>query len=88
MGSAPRDAGAGSVRIEIAEGDSYGARDKKRIVTAMAAAGYEINMIEAEYLWLTHSESMCGTWLYLPEDDSQIVDKLRPYFRPMPGQEV
>lgn len=54
--------------------------DARRIADAMLAAGYEVTLYDAEWMWGEYSESFAASFLGLPDDDAEIVELLRPYF--------
>lgn len=54
--------------------------DVLRIQQAFADAGYDISELEAHALWREYSEDVCAGWLFLPDNDADIVACLRGKF--------
>ena len=54
--------------------------DCQRIVSALASAGYDCTIEQAEMLWDCYSDGLAAGWIFLPDEDERIVDCVRPYF--------
>lgn len=59
--------------------ERYG-HDVDRIVDALASDGILATRAQAYRLWEQFSTSMAAGWMNLPDDGSEIVTNVRPYF--------
>ena len=50
--------------------------DCKRIQKLLFGRGYEISLHECEDMWESYSERSCAGWLFLPENDEEIIEAL------------
>ena len=70
-----------TIRYRHAEDDSFSyPGDVDRIVQAFESQGLYCTPEMANTLWHLYSDSMSAGWLFLPEEDSDVVECLRPYF--------
>jgi hypothetical protein len=51
--------------------------DCERIQRACASVGCVLSLEETQTLWEQYSETMSAGWLVLPDDDANIVARLR-----------
>lgn len=58
--------------IEQGIPDSY-EKDVRRIQGVMYKAGFPMSRQEAYNRWQAYSESLCAGWIFLPEEDEDIV---------------
>jgi hypothetical protein len=47
--------------------------DVERIVRVCAEAGYEISRNDAHAAWQDYSETMCASWMILPDNDDAYI---------------
>jgi len=47
--------------------------DVERIVKVLVSAGYIVTPQEAENMWHKYSDSYAAIWLFLPNDDEELL---------------
>lgn len=47
-----------------------------RIMRVCREAGYEVGPMTAKYAWETESNDFSAHWLYLPADDSELLERV------------
>ena len=65
-------------RIKILPKSEY-LEDAERIQKILAERGYAANLQQCEQLWSRFSESMCASWMFLPEDDHEVFSDISTY---------
>ena len=55
--------------------------DCKRIQKIFTDRGYDITIMQAEFLWEKYSAEMCAGWLCLLSSDDQIFKSVQGYWR-------
>lgn len=70
------------IRLKLKPDDTsyYREDDVRRITQAFANNGMFCSMEQAEWLWESYSDSMCAGWIFIPEDDDEIISCCRPFF--------
>ena len=49
------------------------------IMNVFAERGFVISLDDARYAWLAESESVCASWLILPDDHDLLFDRVISY---------
>jgi hypothetical protein len=62
-------------------GDEVEITDVPRLVSACHAAGLKITAGEARAAWRKYSRDFCGEWLFLPDNDEDLVGHIRHWHK-------